>query len=199
MLQGLKHLIHIFIDEVYQVSQFHLYLLYLASMQFGIKIVAGGDVLQVPSPDENAVYDLRNNDFFNKILFSNNIHLQYNPLSCRFTDDLPNLLHELLETKQLPIYFKDKICNKNNLEFEVLTDENNKLAKSVKLVYELPQDLIDLYGKFGISLQQSQGNSNNELPISATYVIDTSGTIIYDFIEADYKLRADPKVIIEVL
>jgi len=88
---------------------------------------------------------------------------------------------------------------KNNLEFEVLTDENNKLAKLVKLVYELPQDLIDLYGKFGISLQQSQGNSNNELPISATYVIDTSGTIIYDFIEADYKLRADPKVIIEVL
>jgi peroxiredoxin len=88
---------------------------------------------------------------------------------------------------------------KNNLEFEVLTDENNKLAKSVKLVYELPQDLVDLYGKFGISLQQSQGNSNNELPISATYVIDTSGTIIYDFIEADYKLRADPKAIIEVL
>ena len=81
----------------------------------------------------------------------------------------------------------------------MLTDENNKLAKSVKLVYELPQDLIDLYGKFGISLQQSQGNSNNELPISATYVIDTSGTIIYDFIEADYKLRADHKAIIEVL
>ena len=70
-------------------------------MQFGIKRIAGGDVLQVPSPDENAVYDLRNNDFFNKLLFSNHIHLQYNPLSCRFTYDLPHLLHELLETNKL--------------------------------------------------------------------------------------------------
>jgi peroxiredoxin len=88
---------------------------------------------------------------------------------------------------------------KNNLEFEVLTDENNNLARSVSLVYQLPQELVDLYNKFGINLLESQGNSNSELPISATYVVNTSGTIIYDFVEADYKLRADPKAIIEVL
>ena len=88
---------------------------------------------------------------------------------------------------------------KNNLEFEVLTDNNNQFAKSINLVYQLPQELVSLYKKFGIDLEDSQDNSSNELPISATYVIDTSGKIIYDFIEEDYKLRADPNEILNVL
>lgn len=88
---------------------------------------------------------------------------------------------------------------KNNLKFEVLTDANNTFARSINLVYQLPQDLVALYKKFGIDLEDSQHNINNELPISATYVIDTSGKIIYHFVEEDYKLRADPKAILEVL
>ena len=88
---------------------------------------------------------------------------------------------------------------KNSLEFEVLTDNNNQFAKSINLVYQLPQELVSLYKKFGIDLEDSQDNSSNELPISATYVIDPSGKIIYDFIEEDYKLRADPNEILSIL
>jgi peroxiredoxin len=88
---------------------------------------------------------------------------------------------------------------KNRLKFEVLTDNNNHFAKSINLVYQLPQELVSLYKKFGIDLEDSQDNSSNELPISATYVIDTSGKIIYDFIEEDYKLRADPNEILSIL
>nr|WP_321233919.1 peroxiredoxin-like family protein [uncultured Psychroserpens sp.] len=89
---------------------------------------------------------------------------------------------------------------KNALEFEVLSDTDNNFARSINLVYQLPQDLISLYSeKFKIDLNQSQGNTNSELPISATYVIDTSGKIRYHFVEEDYKLRADPQAILEVL
>ena len=69
MLNGLKHIKEIFIDEFYQLSPFYIYLLYLASIQYNIKITASGDALQVPSPDDNAVYDLQNNDFINKMFF----------------------------------------------------------------------------------------------------------------------------------
>ncbi|WP_298901171.1 peroxiredoxin-like family protein [uncultured Psychroserpens sp.] len=89
---------------------------------------------------------------------------------------------------------------KNNLDFEVLTDTNNALAKSLNLAYQLPEDLVALYAnRFKIDLNKSQQNDNNELPISATYVIDTSGKIRYHFIEEDYKLRADPKAILNAL
>ena len=88
---------------------------------------------------------------------------------------------------------------KNNLEFEVLTDKDNVFAKSIDLVYQLPTDLVALYKTFGIDLVKSQGNTNSELPISGTYVIASSGKIIYHFIEEDYKLRADTEAILEVL
>jgi len=88
---------------------------------------------------------------------------------------------------------------KNKLDFEVLTSENNELARSLGLVYMLPADLVVLYRSFGIDLVESQGNEASELPIAATYVIEQNGKISYHFLAEDYKLRADPNDIIATL
>ena len=88
---------------------------------------------------------------------------------------------------------------KNNLSFEVLSDTDNEIAKKFNLAFTLPEDLIDVYNGFGIDLVKSNGNTNQQLPISATYVIDQDGSIIYDFIKEDYKERADPEEIINFL
>ncbi len=88
---------------------------------------------------------------------------------------------------------------KNKLDFEVLTSENNELARSLGLVYQLPDSLVTLYTKFGIDLVESQGNNANELPIAATYIIEQNGEISYHFLAEDYKLRSDPNDIISAL
>lgn len=88
---------------------------------------------------------------------------------------------------------------KNQLDFEVLTSENNELARSLNLVFKLPEALAELYGKFGIDLLESQGNDANELPIAATYIIEQSGKISYHFLAEDYKLRADPELVLAAL
>jgi peroxiredoxin len=38
-----------------------------------------------------------------------------------------------------------------------------------------------------------------ELPLGVTYVINKAGKIVYAFIDADYKKRAEPDAIIENL
>ena len=88
---------------------------------------------------------------------------------------------------------------KNELTFEVLTDRNNEVARSLGLVYQLPDELNELYLNFGINLDKSQGNDKQELPIAATYVVNQNGEITYHFLQEDYKLRADPKNIIAAL
>lgn len=88
---------------------------------------------------------------------------------------------------------------KNELSFEILTDTNNEVARALGLVYELPKNLVSLYGQFGIDLAQSQGVASNELPMAATYIVNQDGTIAYDFIEEDYKLRAEPSEIVAAL
>ena len=88
---------------------------------------------------------------------------------------------------------------KNELSFQVLSDADNEAAKALNLVYQIPEYLNELYKTFGINLEASQENSERELPIAATYVINTNGEITYHFLEEDYKLRADPQDILEAL
>ncbi|MFY0630635.1 MAG: AhpC/TSA family protein [Flavobacteriaceae bacterium] len=88
---------------------------------------------------------------------------------------------------------------KNALNFEVLSDTNNVVAKQMNLVFQLPEKLQVLYQKFGIDLDSNQGNTNQELPIAATYVVESNGTISYHFLKEDYKLRADPSAILDAL
>lgn len=88
---------------------------------------------------------------------------------------------------------------KNQLSFDILTDANNEVARALGLVYKLPENLVSLYQQFGIDLEKSQGVQENELPIAATYIVNQEGVIDYDFIEEDYKLRADPAEVIAAL
>ena len=88
---------------------------------------------------------------------------------------------------------------KNSLNFEVLSDTNNEVAKQMNLVFQLPEKLQNLYKKFGIDLDANQGNTKQELPIAATYVVENNGTISYHFLKEDYKLRADPSEILNAL
>ena len=81
----------------------------------------------------------------------------------------------------------------------MLSSENNELARSLGLVYKLPENLVTLYKKFGIDLIESQGNEASELPIAATYIIEQNGNVSYHFLAEDYKLRADPLDIIAAL
>ena len=87
---------------------------------------------------------------------------------------------------------------KHDLQFEVLSDVGNKVAKLYGLVYKLTNALAEVY-KNGIGLQNYNGDDSSELPITATYVIDTNGIVQYAFLEADYRKRADLSEIIKVL
>lgn len=88
---------------------------------------------------------------------------------------------------------------KNNLQFEVLTDTDNKLAREFGIVFEFPEYLEDTYNGFGLDLKKYNNTSKVELPLPATYVVDKKGTIRYAFADEDYTLRANPEDILEAL
>ena len=87
----------------------------------------------------------------------------------------------------------------NKVSFDLLYDEDNRVAKRYGLVFQVGDDLKEVYKSFGIDLEKSQGNNNWELPLAATYVIGKDGVVLYSFIEADYTKRAEPQVLIDLL
>ncbi|WKN32825.1 peroxiredoxin-like family protein [Porifericola rhodea] len=87
---------------------------------------------------------------------------------------------------------------KNELEFEVLSDVNNTVARQYGLVFQL-NDTVSGYYKQAFDLEVYNGNNSDELPLAATYVIDSSGKIRYAFLDADYRNRAEPEEVLKQL
>lgn len=87
---------------------------------------------------------------------------------------------------------------KNNLEFTVLSDVENIIGKEYGVVYTLTDGVASIYNA-GFGLNKINGDTSNELPLAATYVIDTNGIITYAFLDADYTQRAEPSEILSAL
>lgn len=85
---------------------------------------------------------------------------------------------------------------KQELEYEVLSDEGNVVTRQYDLLWTVPEEKREgfsewLQGETGKTLAEFNGIGEYELPIPATFVIAQDGTVVYVFKDEDYKKRAD--------
>ena len=124
-----------------------------------------------------------------------NITLQYLQKALSdFKKENANLLALTPELPDSSLSTKEK----NNLEFEVLSDIGNAIGKKYGVVYKLTPEVTEIYLN-GFDLYGYNGDESNELPLAGTYIINQSGVIIYAFLDVDYRKRAEPVEIIKVL
>ncbi len=88
---------------------------------------------------------------------------------------------------------------KHQLQFDVLSDVGNKVARDYGLVMTLDEKMRPLYSEWGIDLPASNGDDSFELPVPATYVINTNGVVRAAHVDKDYTKRMEPEDIIAAL
>jgi len=88
---------------------------------------------------------------------------------------------------------------KNELTFEVLSDEKNVISKEYGLVFSLAEELRPIYTKFGIDIPGLNEDDSYELPMPATYLINKNKEILYSFIDEDYTKRCEPQIILDII
>ncbi len=85
-------------------------------------------------------------------------------------------------------------ATKNSLQFEVLSDKGNEVARLYDVVWSVPEDsheqfdqwLVDTYGK---ALVDFNGLDSYELPIPATFIIRPDGEVAFLFRDQNYQNR----------
>ena len=87
---------------------------------------------------------------------------------------------------------------KHSLEYEVLSDVGNAVARKFGLVYSLSEPMKEFFSVVGIDLPSFNGDQSWELPIPATYVIDQSGVVVAH-IDPDWTRGMEPREILEAL
>ena len=85
------------------------------------------------------------------------------------------------------------------MPFAMLRDFGNRIAEAYGIAFTLPDDLREIYQKFGIDLAKGNGDGSWRLPVPARFVIDRGGIIRAVDADPDYTRRPEPETAIAVL
>lgn len=92
-----------------------------------------------------------------------------------------------------------KFKTTKKLTLPLLSDAGNETARKYGLVFQLPDDLKELYQQFPVDLPRYNGDDSWTLPIPARFVISSGGIIIDAQSDPDYTVRPEPGDIIAAL
>jgi peroxiredoxin len=89
---------------------------------------------------------------------------------------------------------------KHNLEFEVLSDKGNQVARQFTTIIKNSIEAVDEARKLGVDFYGFYDDKSRDIPVPAVFIIDKKGTIIYAKSEGgDYRLRVEPMDILNAL
>ncbi len=114
-------------------------------------------------------------------------------------DEINALGAKLVAISPILPEFSRKLISQKNLSFDLLSDPGNRVARSYGLVFSLPEDLKNLYLKFGIDLAKHNGDDSWTLPMPARFIIDRGAIIRYAQVDPDYTVRPEPEHTIDAL
>ena len=88
---------------------------------------------------------------------------------------------------------------KHDLQFEVLSDAGNVVARQFGLVFTVAAGIQEVSLQVGSDLTKANADGTWDLPVPATYVLDRAGIIRLAYVEGDYTQRLEPARIVAAL
>lgn len=89
-----------------------------------------------------------------------------------------------------------KMGEKHKLDLRLLADSTGKACRAFRTLFDVDERTRKKYEGYGIDLAKSNENGLWQLPVPATYVIDTKGVVRFAHFDADYTKRAGPDEVI---
>lgn len=87
--------------------------------------------------------------------------------------------------------YLDKMANKSGAKFTLLYDEGYEIADAYNVTFTPSSSTLLLYNTaLGAKLKETHSDDSQRLPIPATYIIGTDGTIIWRQFDPNYKNRS---------
>lgn len=82
---------------------------------------------------------------------------------------------------------------------DVLCDVDHGVALGLGLAFHAGTELLRRYLECGLDLADIYGTQSGILPIPATFVIDRNRIVRFAYVEPDFRRRAEPRDVIEIV
>ena len=80
------------------------------------------------------------------------------------------------------------------IEYTLLSDQSMEVARLFGVAFTVDDRTLVRYERVGIDLAEASGESHNQLPVPATFIIDRSGTVVFQYANPNYKVRLEPEL-----
>lgn len=88
--------------------------------------------------------------------------------------------------------------DREKLHYRLLSDSDAVAVKAFGIAFTVEDSLVKKYkDSYKIDLEAASGNKNHILPHPAVFVANTNGVIRFAHVNPDYKVRLEPKQILE--
>jgi len=91
------------------------------------------------------------------------------------------------------------MTEQHKLNFPLLSDGRNQVARQFGLVYRVPTYQQSVYQRAFVNLPIANGDDSWELPIPATYIIGRDQSVGYASLNPDYSERPEPAELLDHL
>lgn len=85
-----------------------------------------------------------------------------------------------------------EIVKKLGLEFPILCDPGNRVARKFGVVFKQEAAMRDMNELAGADLQRCNRDGSQELPIPGTFLVAQDSTLLYRHVDPDFTRRAEP-------
>lgn len=111
--------------------------------------------------------------------------------------DIADLGYQLIAISPDKAEKLQKVIDKNDLTYTLLSDSKMEVAKAFGVAFQLAEKTLGKYKTFGINLEKaSDGGNKNLLPVPSVFVLDKKGTIKFEYINPNYKERLNPDLLL---
>jgi peroxiredoxin len=89
--------------------------------------------------------------------------------------------------------------SESDAHFPILTDIDNGYALSLNIIFWVGEEMKRMIEEAGYNVSKSQGNDSWFMPVPATFVIGTDGTVKARYVDPDYRRRMAIQELVESL
>lgn len=109
------------------------------------------------------------------------------------SEEIKNLNYQVIAVSpDAPEKLRESM-EEQKLDYSLFSDADGELIKAMGLAFKSPDNYASMLEKF------SAGSNPGLLPVPALFIIDTEGTIVFEYISPDYKNRIEAPLLLEVL
>lgn len=87
--------------------------------------------------------------------------------------------------------------DREKLHYRLLSDSDAAAAKAFGIAFKVDDTTVEKYKGYGINLDAASGRDHHILPHPAVFIPNTNGVIRFAHVNPDYKVRLEPKKILE--